>query len=130
MPRSSLPAGDAELYMCGSNESCQLGHKGPPEVQATPRRLEALDTVGVSNLACWPSHVLAVIREGAIASWGAADLEQTGGGLPALLGHALLQGAITCSAPASLRFVNLEQTGEYTASAGGREMPGCSTADR
>lgn len=67
--------------MCGSNESCQLGHRGPPEVQANPCRLEALDTVGVSNVACGPAHVLAVIREGAIASWGAADLEQTGGEL-------------------------------------------------
>ena len=88
--------------MCGSNESCQLGHRAPPEVQATPRRLEALDTVGVSNVACGPAHVLAVIREGAIASWGAADLEQTGGGLPALLGLALLPVGIGCSATASL----------------------------
>ena len=87
--------------MCGSNESCQLGHRAPPEVQATPRRLEALDTVGVSNVACGPAHVLAVIREGAIASWGAADLEQTGGGLPALLGLALLPVGTGCSATAS-----------------------------
>ena len=116
--------------MCGSNESCQLGHRGPPEVQATPRRLEALDTVGVSNVACGPAHVLAVIREGAIASWGAADLEQTGGGLPAVFGLALLQGGIHCCATAPRRVADLEQTGKHTVLAGGREMPGCGTAYR
>ena len=70
-------AADAELWTTGSNDSCQLGHKGP-KTQLYPRRVQALDAHGVCQVACGQQHMLAVADGGALCAWGAADLGQLG----------------------------------------------------
>ena len=70
-------AADAELWTTGSNDSCQLGHKGH-ETQLYPSRVQALDAHGVCQVACGQQHMLAVADRGALCAWGAADLGQLG----------------------------------------------------
>lgn len=72
-----LHAADAELWTSGSNDSCQLGHKGH-ETQLYPSRVQALDAHGVCQVACGQQHMLAVADGGAVCAWGAADLGQLG----------------------------------------------------
>lgn len=68
---------NAELWTTGSNDSCQLGHKGH-ETQLYPSRVQALDAHGVCQVACGQQHMLAVADGGALCAWGAADLGQLG----------------------------------------------------
>ena len=70
-------AADAELWTTGSNDSCQLGHKGHDN-QLSPSRVEALDAHGVCQVACGHQHMLAVADAGALCAWGAADSGQLG----------------------------------------------------
>ena len=72
-----MHAADAELWTTGSNDSCQLGHKGH-ETQLYPSRVQALDAHGVCQVACGQQHMLAVADGGALCAWGAADLGQLG----------------------------------------------------
>ena len=72
-----MNAADAELWTTGSNDSCQLGHKGH-DTQLKPSRVEALDAHGVCQIACGQQHMLAVADQGALCTWGAADLGQLG----------------------------------------------------
>ena len=72
-----MPAADAELWTTGSNDSCQLGHKGH-DTQLYPSRVQALDAHGVCQVACGQQHMLAVADGGALCAWGAADLGQLG----------------------------------------------------
>ena len=73
----TMHAADAELWTTGSNDSCQLGHKGH-DTQLKPSRVEALDAHGVCQIACGQQHMLAVADQGALCAWGAADLGQLG----------------------------------------------------
>lgn len=68
---------DAELWTTGSNDSCQLGHKGH-DTQLWPSRVEALDAHGVCQIACGQQHMLVVADQGALCAWGSADLGQLG----------------------------------------------------
>lgn len=70
-------AADAELWTTGSNDSCQLGHKGH-DTQLHPSRVQALDAHGVCQVACGQQHMLAVADGGALCAWGAADSGQLG----------------------------------------------------
>lgn len=70
-------AADAEIWTTGSNDSCQLGHKGH-DTQLHPSRVEALDAHGVCQVACGQQHMLAVADGGALCAWGAADSGQLG----------------------------------------------------
>ena len=74
---SAMHAADAELWTTGSNDSCQLGHKGH-DTQLHPSRVEALDAHGVCQVACGQQHMLAVADGGALCAWGAADSGQLG----------------------------------------------------
>lgn len=76
-PLTLVHAADAELWTTGSNDSCQLGHKGH-ETQLCPCRVQALDAHGVCQVACGQQHMLAVADGGALCAWGAADLGQLG----------------------------------------------------
>ncbi|KAL3150238.1 hypothetical protein ABBQ32_000096 [Trebouxia sp. C0010 RCD-2024] len=74
---SAFITADTELWTTGSNDSCQLGHKGH-ETQLYPCRVQALDAHGVCQVACGQQHMLAVADGGALCAWGAADLGQLG----------------------------------------------------
>ncbi|DBA87172.1 TPA: hypothetical protein ACH3X2_005178 [Trebouxia sp. C0005] len=74
---SAFITADAELWTTGSNDSCQLGHKGH-DTQLHPSRVEALDAHGVCQVACGQQHMLAVADGGALCAWGAADSGQLG----------------------------------------------------
>lgn len=73
----ALHTADAELWTTGSNDSCQLGHKGHDN-QLYPGRVEALDAHGVCQVACGQQHMLAVADGGTLCAWGAADSGQLG----------------------------------------------------
>ncbi|KAK9794902.1 hypothetical protein WJX73_001812 [Symbiochloris irregularis] len=77
---SAFLTGDGDLYTCGSNESGQLGRKADSEGCSTATRVEALDNFNVQQVACGDAHMLAVVDNGNIASWGSADFGQLGHG--------------------------------------------------
>ncbi len=69
--------GDGELYTVGANESHQLGTKAG-EIEPTPVRVEPLDSHSVKHVAVGESHMLAIVDDGQLASWGTNDQGQTG----------------------------------------------------
>ena len=69
--------GDGDLYTCGSWAAGQLGRKAS-EGCSTAIRVDALDNFNVQQVACGDAHMLAIVDNGSIASWGAADFGQLG----------------------------------------------------
>ncbi|KAL4425546.1 hypothetical protein ABPG75_009562 [Micractinium tetrahymenae] len=68
---------DGELYVCGSNDSCQLGIRRCQEA-LVPTRVEALEAFSVQCAACGPANTLAVVDDGALAACGSSEFGQAG----------------------------------------------------
>ena len=103
-------AADAELWTTGSNDSCQLGHKGHDN-QLSPSRVEALDAHGVCQVACGHQHMLAVADGGALCAWGAADSGQLG-------------QVPSCCLPSLLQSIQAHAKGQFTKTSAGRVLLG------
>lgn len=77
MVPSGTLAGDGDLFTCGSNDAGQLGSRKGVGA-ATASRVEALDAFNVQHVACGESHMLAIVDNGNLASWGSSDFGQLG----------------------------------------------------
>lgn len=70
-------AADGELFTVGANDSHQLGTKAA-EAELSLIRVEPLESHTVQHIAVGEGHMLAIVDNGQLASWGANVQGQTG----------------------------------------------------
>ncbi|KAK9831792.1 hypothetical protein WJX74_009408 [Apatococcus lobatus] len=70
---------DGDLFTAGANDSHQLGSKAG-EVELALLRVEPLESHAVQHVAVGEGHMLAIVDNGQLASWGGNDQGQTGTG--------------------------------------------------
>lgn len=62
-------SGNGDLFTWGGGMYGKLGH-GNEMGHSTPKRVEALTGLAVSQIACGSRHTVAVVSNGALYSWG------------------------------------------------------------
>ena len=70
-------AGDGDLFTCGSNESGQLAQPRLAEAVELAR-VAALEAFAVQSVACGEEHMVAVVDQGQLLSWGSNEYGQLG----------------------------------------------------
>ena len=68
---------DGDLYTVGANDSHQLGTKAG-EAELSLIRVEPLESHAVQHVAVGEGHMLAIVDNGQLASWGVNDHGETG----------------------------------------------------
>lgn len=70
-----------DVYTWGDGRKGQLGHRdSDPSMKQTPRLVDTLDSVFVTQVACGGMHTVAVTDQGFMYSWGWGKYGQTGHG--------------------------------------------------
>src|SRR5690606_37263866 len=74
----SYAAQDSQLYAWGSNDRGQLGDGNQVVAESSPKLLDAL--AGVLDMKAGDHHVLALLEDGSVYSWGNNPRGQLGNG--------------------------------------------------